>query len=40
MPPSIEHTRMPSSPTKIATSNGMPRKREVMMPMPKVCATM
>ena len=40
MPPSIEHTRMPSRPTKIAISNGMSRKREVMMPMPKHCATM
>ena len=40
MPPSIEHTRMPSRPTKIATSKPMPRKREVMMPMPKHWATM
>ena len=39
IPPSIEHTRMPSSPTKIAISKGMSRKREVMMPMPKHCAT-
>ena len=34
MPPSIEQTRMPRSPANTASSNGMPRNREAMMPVP------
>ena len=33
MPPSIEHSRMPSRPTNTAISKEMPRKREAMMPV-------
>ena len=39
MPPNIEQTRMPARPTKTASSNDMPRNREVMMPTPNTCAT-
>ena len=34
MPPSIEQRRMPARPANTASSNGMPRKREAMMPVP------
>ncbi len=39
MPPSMEQTRMPARPTNTASSNDMPRNREVMMPTPNTCAT-
>ncbi len=39
MPPSIEQTRMPRRPTNTATSKGICRNRDVMMPTPTVCAT-
>ena len=34
MPPSIAQSKMPTSPANTANSNGMPRKREAMSPVP------
>ncbi len=38
MPPSIEQSRMPSSPNHTPTLNGMPKARAAMVPVALICA--